>query len=270
MGYHLHGFGGESPPTSQGVLLPTGQSVDGLGAEVPSDVAATAGGSHFAYGSGIVPLGVHRINHRGIYFADVETSVNAFFGLLGQRKKLWRKQEDDGAYHWKHARLLRCQWDRDVSQSQHAEVISEFEAAGYWKSATATDSTATGTGPYILEPVGGGNAPVYGALLTFTPTGSTALTSVRMKDTESSIDWTWTGGGSSSLTIDCGEFSVQNNGLDSYVGFTLEDGTSDGGEAAPHASDYWCAILPGEDNEFTVTTDGVGAAIEIEWYDSWV
>ena len=265
MGYHLHGFGGESPPTSQGVLLPTGQSVDGLGAEVPSDVAATAGGSHFAYGSGIVPLGVHRINHRGIYFTDVKTSVNNFFGLLGQRKKLWRKQEDDGAYQWKYARLVRCQWDRDVSQSQHAEVISEFEAAGYWKSATATDSTATGTGPYILDPVGGGEAPVYDAVFTL-QAATSPITSVSMADEASSIDWTWTGSvaAGQSLTIDCGAFSVQNNGVNAYSSFVLNN---------DHASDYWCAILPGTDNEFTVTLTVSAPGLhlsEIEWYDSWV
>ena len=265
MSYHLHAFGGEPTEFANGVLLPTGQSVDGLGAEVPSDVAATAGGSHFAYGSGIVPLGVHRINHRGIYFADVETSVNNFFGLLGQRKKLWRKQEDDGDYQWKYARLLRCHWDRDVSQSQHAEIISEFEATGYWKSATAIDSTATGTGPYILEPVGGGNAPVYGALLTFTADDA-ELSAVRMVDEASGIDWTWAGSVAygTSLTIDCGAFSVQNNGVDAYSTFVLNN---------DHASDYWCAILPGTDNEFTVTLTVSAPGLhlsEIEWYDSWV
>jgi len=261
MSYHLHGFGGESPPSSQGVLLPTGQSVDGLGAEVPSDVAATAGGSHFAYGSGVVPLGVHRINHRGIYFADVKTSVDAFFGLLGQRKKLWRKQDGEETYQWKYARLLRCQWDRDVSQSQHAEVISEFEAVGYWKSATA-ENVAMEDG--VLQPVGGGDAPVYDAVLTFVPDDA-LMSDVRMVDEESGIDWTWEGSvaAGESLTIDCGAFSVQNNGVGAYSLFELND---------DHASDYWCVILPEDENSFAVTfTAALGSHhAEIEWYDSWV
>jgi len=263
MSYHLHAFGGEPTEFANGVLLPTGQSVDGLGAEVPSDAVATAGGSHFAYGSGVVPLGVHRINHRGIYFADVETSVNAFFGLLGQRKKLWRKQEDDGAYHWKHARLLRCQWDRDVSQSQHAEVISEFEAAGYWKSAGTQNMVQVGISPYILEPVGGGEAPVYDAVFTL-QAATSPITSVSMADEASSIDWTWTGSvaAGQSLTIDCGAFSVQNNGVNAYSSFVLNN---------DHASDYWCAILPGTENEFTVTVEGDLSGFSImDWYDSWV
>ena len=263
MSYHLYGFGGEPPGFANGVLLPTGQSVDGLGAEVPSDVAATAGGSHFAYGSGIVPLGVHRINHRGIYFTDVKTSVNNFFGLLGQRKKLWRKQDGEATYQWKHARLLRCQWDRDVSQSQHAEVISEFEAVGYWKSATAENVVLNdGT----LQPVGGGDAPVYDAVLTF-KAGSVPMTSASMADTESGIKWEWEGSGDNavaaekSLTIDCGAFSVQNNGVNAYSSFVLNN---------DHASDYWCAILPGDVNNFTATAGGSVEQIKIEWYDSWV
>ena len=267
MSYHLHAFGGEPTEFANGVFLPTGESVDGLGAEVPSDAVATAGGSHFAYGSGVVPLGVHRINHRGIYFADVETSVNNFFGLLGQRKKLWRKREDDGDYQWKYARLLRCHWDRDVSQSQHAEIISEFEATGYWKSAgtqnvyqTRAVQYSAGEETYTLATAGNGEVPTYDAVITIN-SGSGDLKMARLKDSDGGIDWTWSGymDNYKNLKIDCGAFSVQNDGVNAYSTFVLNE---------DHARDYWCAILPGS-TSFQLTLQGY-CTFKIEWYDSWV
>lgn len=290
MSYHLYRFG-------PSVYLPTGQSVDGLGAEVPSDVTATAGVPHFAYGSGIVPLGVHRVSHRGTFSpldpaGTVKTNVDAMMGMIGERRPLWRYLEGSNpvTIQWKYARLLSCRWDRDVEQHQHAEISSEFEAVGYWKKSSLSDasySTGGVGGTGLFTPTGEGTVPVYDPVITYTSIETNARTIIlRFQDTVGQIDWTWSGSVAvdGKVVIDCGAFSVLNDGVNAYAGFTLEDGTSDQGQAAPHASDYWCVILPGTgtreaptNNAFTLDlVDGggnggnsLGGTFEVEWYDSW-
>ena len=251
MSYHLYRFGASQ-------LLPTGQSVDGLGGDVPSDVARTAGGAHFAYGSGAVPLGVHRVGHRGIYSASVQTNVDALMGLLGQRLQLWRMREADSALQWKYARLLECRWNRDVEQSLHAELMSEYEAVGYWKAQSQSTTSRASTG--TLTPTGGGKSRVFDAIITFTASG-TGTKTIRMQDSASGIDWTYSSSVTDTqvVTVDCGAFSVLNNGANAYSSFTLN---------GAHASDYWCVIMPGS-NSFTFTLTGAGT-VQIAWYDQWV
>lgn len=252
--YRLHSFGASQD-------LPYGNSVDGLGGDVPSDVASTAGGAHFAYGSGVVPLGVHRITHRGIYSANVQTNVDGLMGLLGQRLQLWREQStiSSGELQWKYARLLSCRWDRDIEQSQHAEVVSEFEAVGYWKRAftTAVSRTSTGT----LTPTGTGLARVFDAVITFTASSTTTHT-FRFQDLTNGIDWTYSSSVTSGqvVTIDCGAFSVLNNGANAYSSFMVNAG---------HASDYWCVVRPGA-NSYTLTLSAGAGTFAVTWYESWV
>lgn len=252
MSYYLYRFG-----SSQ--LLPTGQSVDGLGGDVPSDASQTAGGVHFAYGSGLVPLGLHRIPHRGIYSSSVQTNVDALLGLLGQRMNLWRIRQSDSALHWKQARLISCRWDRDVEQSQHGEIVSEFEATGYWKAQSQSTVVRASTGS--LTPTGGGKAKVLDAVLTYTASSTTTHT-FRFQDSAAGVDWQWSGSVTSGqvVTLDCGAFSVLNNGADAYGNFTLNGG---------HASDYWCVIEPGS-NTFTYTLSAGTGTFQIAWYDQWV
>lgn len=253
MSYRLFQFGASQ-------ALPYGNSVDGLGGSVPSDAVAVAGGSHFAYGSGVVPLGLHRIPHRGIYSSSVETNINALMGLLGQRLSLWREQESDNAVHWKTARLLDCRWDRDVAQSQHAEILSEFEAHGYWKSEnqpTPVSRSSTGT----LTPTGSGLARVFDAVITFTAAG-TGTKTFTFQDSASGIDWTFSASVADGevVTIDCGAFSVLNDVDNAYDDFTLN---------GSHASDYWCVIMPGS-NTFTFTLATGAGTFQVAWYDQWV
>lgn len=250
MSYYLYQF--------DGLDLPYGASVDGLGGDVPSDVVATAGGWHFAYGSGLVPLGVHRVAHRGIYSASVQANVDALMGKLGGRGSLWRIRQADSAVQWKTARLLSCRWERDVAQSQHAALVSEWDAVGYWKSSSQSTTSRSSTG--TLTPTGGGKARVFDAVITFTAS-STGTKTIRMQDSVAGIDWTFSASVTNGqvVTIDCGAFSVLNNGSNAYSSFTLNAG---------HASDFWCVIMPGS-NTFTFTLTGAGT-VQIAWYDSWV
>ena len=252
MSYYLYRFG-----SSQ--LLPTGQSVDGLGGDVPSDLIVTAGTPHFAYGGGTVPLGAHRIGHRGIYSASVESNINAYLALVGQRASLWRYEESSGDIQWKTARLLSARWDRDVEQSAHAEIVSEFGAVGYWKAENQSTTSRASTGS--LTPTGSGKASVCDAVITFT-SASTATQTIRFQDSAAGIDWQWSGSMNNTevLTIDCGAFSVLNNGANAYGGLTLN---------GAHASDYWCVIAPGS-NTFTFTLTAGSGTFQIAWYDQWV
>ncbi len=250
MSYYLYQFGS--------IDLPRGDSVDGLGGDVPSDVASTAGGAHFAYGSGVVPLGVHRVGHRGIYSAAVRANMDALMGMLGQRTFLWRMR-DDLVTQWKYARLLSCRWDRDIEQSQHAELVSEWDAVGYWKSSSTSSVSRASTGS--LTPTGAGRARVFDAVITFTASSTTTHT-FRFQDSTNGIDWTFSASVTSGqvVTIDCGAFSVLNNGVAAYSSFTVNAG---------HASDYWCVIRTGL-NTFTFTLSAGAGTFAVTWYDSWV
>lgn len=251
MSYHLYQF--------DGIDLPYGASVDGLGGVVESDVARTAGGWHFAYGAGLVAQGGHRVAHRGIYSASVATNANNLLGKVGRRGNLWRMRESDSAIQWKVARLLSCQWDRDVAQSQHAEMVSEWEAVGYWKAQSQSTVSRASTGS--LTPTGGGKADVLDAVITFTASSTTTHT-FRLQDSVAGVDWQYSSSITSGqvVTIDCGAFSVLNNGANAYSSFTLNGG---------HASDYWCVIMPGS-NTFTFTLSAGAGTFQIAWYDQWV
>lgn len=252
MAYYLQQFDSQA--------LPTGNSVDGLGTgAVASTLVAVAGGVIDIYGANeIAPMPSHTIRHRGIYSASVESNVDALRAYLGRRKKLYRFKQSDSSQQWKWARLLDVQWDRDVAQRSHAEIEAIFEAVGWWKATTPDTANISASGSLALT--NGGTAYATDGTFTFVASGTGAKT-IRVVNSATGIDWTWTGSitDTKSLLIDCGAFSVLNNGADAYSGLTLNAG---------HTSNYWMVAAPGL-NTWTVTLTGAGT-LTVSSYDSWV
>ncbi len=252
MAYYLQQFDSQA--------LPTGNSVDGLGTgSIGSTLVAVAGGVIDVYGaSEIAPMHSHTIRHRGLYSASVETNVDALRAYLGQRKKLYRYKESDTSQQWKWARLLEVGWDRAIEQRSVAEIDCTFEAVGWWKATTPDTDNTSATGSVAIT--NAGNAYATDGTFTFVASG-TGTKTIRVVDSSQGIDWTWSASitDTESLVIDCGAFSVLNNGADAYSGLTLNAG---------HTSNYWMVAAPGA-NTWTVTLTGAGT-LTVSSYDSWV
>lgn len=97
----------------------------------------------------------------------------------------------------------------------------------------------------------GGNENVTDAIITLT-TGDVALTGVRIIGPNTNIYYGGTILANRSVVINCGAFSVKNDGASDYNNFTLDPS---------HASRYWLMLEPGS-NAITVQTSTVGEAIE--------
>ena len=254
MAYRLYRFGNSQ-------LLPFGNSQDDVaGGDVPSDGVEVAGGvTHYAYGSEIIPLRRHIINHRGIYSTDVRTNVDGLAGLLGQRLQLWRMRESDSALQWKYAKLLSCRWSRDVEQSLHAEMNLQFEAEGAWKASTL--STAERTGAGVLSVPASGEAWVWDATLTFVASSTTTHTWT-VTDSAADCNLTWSGSVNSgqSVVIDSGAWAVTKAGADAYSSLTINSG---------HAAQRLLVISPaGQSFEFSVAAGG--GTFTLRWYPQWI
>lgn len=254
MAYQLFRFGNSQQ-------LPLGDPRDLVaGADVNSDAVAVSGDvTHYAYGNGIIPLGLHRIPHRGIYSEDVRDNVDGLMSLLGHRLQLWRRRQADSVLQWKWARLLSCRWQRDKEQSQHAEVDATFEAEGAWKSSSLSSAARTGAG--VLSVPSSGDAWVFDATLTFVAS-STATHTWTVTDVTAGCNMTWSGSVNSgqSVVIDSGAWSVTRAGADAYGSLTINSG---------HAAQRLLVISPaGQSFVFSVAAGG--GTFTLRWYPQWI
>jgi hypothetical protein len=254
MAYQLYRFGNSQ-------LLPLGDPRDLVaGADVQSDAVAVAGGvTHYAYGDGIIPLGLHNVPHRGIYSENVQTNVDGLMGLLGQRLQLWRRRLSDSALQWKYAKLTSCRWQRDKEQSQHAEVDATFEAEGAWKASALSSAARTGAG--VLSVGASGKAWIWDATLTFVASSTTTHTWT-VTDVTAGCNLTWSGSVNSgqSVVIDSGAWAVTKAGADAYSSLTINSG---------HAAQRLLVISPaGQSFVFSVAAGG--GTFTLRWYPQWV
>lgn len=253
MAYHLYRFG-----SSQ--VLPQGDPQDDVaGADVSSDAIPIAAGTHYAYGTGIIPLRRHMIAHRGIYSTNVETNVDALMGLLGQRKQLWRYRESDDAIQWKYAKMLSCRWRRVVDQRSHAVVDCQFEAEGNWSAQSGFSTSRASTGDLTIA--NAGDAYIWNGTLTFTSSATNSKT-IRVQITALGVDFTWTGtvDNTKVLTISGAAMAVDNDGADAYSGLTLNAG---------HTAQRWLMFAPGN-NTVTITYSGGAGTTAVAWFDQWI
>jgi hypothetical protein len=108
-----------------------------------------------------------------------------------------------------------------------------------------------------------GNRTVTNAMLTITASASATISNVRIVCGD--CDWTWTGtvAVSTSLTVDCGQRSIKNNGVDAYSGLALN---------VDHTVADWLRLEPGA-NTITITYSGNAdnsAGVTLSFYDGWM
>lgn len=263
MAYWITRFGStDLPARAQAQDVGTGEARSGL-------VTLPDGSGFDAYGANPTRVTPWELSVKGAVVADSEaalhTAASALYALVGRSDYLYRTPDGGTANSQRiRARCLRADFSRDVRHRLWAQPTLTFEVQEPAWSGTA-ELTASGTlttgGTLIVN--NAGNAPVWGPLFTVVASGA-AITSFRLRhytagyaaDLCYGTAWgTGTGGGTlangGTLVIDCGEYSIRNNGTDAYGRFAL--GTY-------HQLDGWAALAPGN-AAFVATFSGGGQAI---------
>lgn len=198
--------------------------------------------------------------------AALYTAGTALYALVGRVDTLYRTPDGGTADSQQvRARCLSADFARDVRHRLWAQPTLTFEVQEPVWSGTA-DVTTTGTlttgGTYGFA--NAGNAPVWDPV--FAIKAGAAITSLQLQC--SSVGYeahlcfgTAYGTGSTggtiptggTLVIDCGDYSVINNGTAAYSRFEL---------GASHKIDAWAKLFPaGPGTQFVVTFNGGGTAL---------
>jgi hypothetical protein len=198
---------------------------------------------------------------------DLLTAGSALYGLIGRSDYLYRTPDGGTANSQRlRARCLRVDVARDVRHRLWAEPTLVFEVQGPVWSGTA-DVTAIGTftSGGTLNVSNAGNAPVWDPVFTIVSSGAAITSLVLRQSTEpyaaelcfGTAYGTGTSGGTlpagGTLIIDCGEYSVSNNGTNAYSRFEL---------GSNHHIDGWAQLMPSPSaTEWVVTFNGGASAV---------
>ena len=198
--------------------------------------------------------------------AALLTAASALYALVGQSDYLYRTPDGGTADSQQmRARCLRVDVTRDVRHRLWAQPTLLFEAQEPVWSGTA-DVTTVGTLSTggTLTITNAGNAPVWNPRFKLVASGA-AITSMALRCATAGYQaqlcygtayGTGTSGGTlangGTLVIDCGAYSVTNNGTGDYANFGL---------GALHAIDDWAVLRPATTTPFVATFSGGGTAI---------
>lgn len=275
-----------------GVTLPIGNPNTDI-SPVPgrSAIVQTLSGAFDSdLGTEAAPDFPHSINYTAVAIDDTvaqwRTTEDALRALTGQRGWLYRRAEDNDEIQRAVCRLLAVTGPRAVVDRIWKNDTFEWLQLGYWRGHDHRtwrlddghvldeglylddgDTTYTyTTGPLLITASNGGNARVTDAIITITA-GAVAITNTRiLKSGETNLNYAGTIAPWTSLVIDCGAFSVLNNGVNDYANFTLPL------IAPPHTINEWLRLTPG-DNTLSFTLSGPSGAapatIKIEFMDAW-
>jgi hypothetical protein len=114
--------------------------------------------------------------------------------------------------------------------------------------------------PKAVIVTNGGNALATRVILSITA-GSAPITALAIASGLHSVTYTGTIAAGKTLVLDCGAWSILNDGVDAYALFA---------RSSAHASPYWFALTPGAN---TVTVARVGGATDstltLDFSDAW-
>lgn len=252
-------------------------------------IALSTGGAFDSFGSDqSYPAGTYKLTKAcSFHFtssATMRTYFNALRAMTGQKTFLFR-QWDSGVVEWVMARLLRVDAEREVENKYHLEATLEFEIySHYWHGSylgawtfdagyyfdtglyfdSGGDSVTLNVSPKSFTITISGNAIINDPTITVTA-GSANITALEIKNTTTGhlaeIDFTGTITASESLVIDCGAYTVENDGSDAESDFAL---------GSTHAIEEWFRLAPGA-NTITVTITGgsTDSTIDFDYYEGW-
>lgn len=266
------------------VNLPSSRPSHDIGAgQVDVRFPEMQGGGLFdSLGSGQAVLRGMAISWQGA--ALTQAQFTALRGMFGKRDKLYRKR-DDGQYEWAYARMMRLDAPRTTENWNYIDVTAAFELlSAHWSGERHGDGWLLDEGEYIdaglaLDEASGdsyklyaatvnlvinnaGNTPVKDAILTITAF-NVAITGLTItKSSETHLVYAGTISPGNSLVIDCGAWSVKNDGVDDYANFSF------GGS---HATDEILVLDPGDNTIQVVKTGGnINDTLAIEFSDGWI
>jgi hypothetical protein len=242
-------------------------------AGTPESVQAlvrSVGGPAFdAYGTDDAPASMpYTLNYKCIALAAtaaaLRTTLDGLRVLRGKRLKLYRQAEDDDTEHWAWARLIQVSADNRVSDSKMIwqALTLTFQVSTGWNGADHSEDFALTAGDTTACAMDNdGNVPVADCVLTVTA-GDAAITALTVTiGAVCSFTYDGTIAIGESLVIDCGAFSVLNDGDDAYADFELNAG---------HSVLEWLRLEPGETTvAVAITGGGTGAEAVFVYYDAW-
>lgn len=245
------------------------------------------GGVFDAGGTEQLEVGQTTLSHRATVVADddddFETQVRALRKLRGTRANLYREWRS-GEVEFVEARCVAVNATRGSKMTLHQEFDLQFVVLSpVWYGDThaawvlddgeylddglnldqSDEASFTLTSSPQAETVpNDGDATVRNAIITVTAGDAdiTALT-IGNSTTSAEIEYTATITSGDVLEIDCGAFSVENDGSDDYDNFAL---------TSNHAAPGWFPLAAG-DNSITITFTGggTGSTVEFGYRDGW-
>jgi hypothetical protein len=259
----------------------------GTGEYQTEPFALSTGGMFDALGTNpSYPKGYTLTKTFTIWFATQAEKITYFEdlrGLTGKQGRLYRTWDNDTDIEWVTARLKSVSGERELDHQRHIEVDLSFEIySGFWHGDytgvwlldsgelfdTGLDFDAGADVETLTGPTHGyditmtGNAPVNDPIITVTAIGGT-VTGIRIRGTNADgknigdLDYSGSFTSGKQLVIDCGAYTVENDGSDDEANFGLE---------ALHAINDWFRLDPGV-NGIVVTWSGAGnPTINFDYY----
>ncbi len=251
---------------------------------------ATIAGGYDSYGYEDAPAKIpNPITYSAtVYDEDAaiwRAEIDALRSLVRKSGRLYRRAIDDDSVQWCEARLVRLSERKKAGFPHWINFTFLFQARTLWHGADHStwvlDSgeildgglyldeggeTFTGSSPHIFTATNGGNRVVTNPVITVTA-GGASVTSVTITKTgsggsETKIVWTGTLLTTKSLVVDCGKFTITNDGANAYSGKAAFDSN--------HTIAEWLRLDPGY-NEVTIAWVGgsTDSTVLLEFRDGW-
>lgn len=214
-------------------------------------------------------------------------TLDSLRALVGQRLRLWATPMDaTKASRWAWARLGALAYDHAYMHRVHQPLTMSFEVLSAWNGSGHTGAWDLDSGYFfdnglffdssgvtILNPspggtstlvvTNGGNYPVDNAGITVTCGPTAAITALTIGIT-SVCQFTYSGtiATSQSLVIDCGAFTVANNGVADAANFAL---------TANQTIPAWLRLAAGSNTLNIAQTGGsTDSTIGVTFSDGWL
>lgn len=267
------------------LVMPTAMPSDdvGTGSAKTNPVEQSEGGAFDALGDEQAKPGLRDATKTAIFhFINDAARVQFFrdirewFGKKDQLFRIW----DDDSVEWVYARLESIGSTRTITNRNHLAVQFNFEIYspvwnGEYKGIlmyddghyydtglyydSGGDAVVLDSSPKTFSIENGGNAVQTNLTIKVTA-GSANITNIKIEGNGAEIQFSGTINSTKELVIDCGAYTVENNGVDAIADFE---------RLSSHSIEEWFILVAGS-NSITVTITGgsTDSEIDFDYYDA--
>jgi hypothetical protein len=257
----------------------------GAGGVISKLIRLPGGGAYNALGRERARGNPIRVNHScildGSSPAEVQVKLDALKGMVGVWDKLYRLLPD-GSRQFVTAVLTDVTGTRKIENRNYQPVSLNFQSTEYYWHGNTTfglgwnfdhgynfdegmffDRVITCLMPAAndLTMLNNGNYPVRNPVIVITAAGTDITELTIKKAGQTDLKYAGTIYVGKSLVIDCGAFTILNDGVDSYSVFTRE---------ANHVIAEWFCVDPGLNTVSLTRTGGDSSTISFVYDDGWV